>query len=263
LINKNFISILITNFNKEKFLNKSLQAACSQNFDNYEIIIFDDCSTDGSIDIIKKYKKVKLLTNKFRYKKESSPLNQINGIYEGLKKSKGNIICLLDGDDYFKKNKLLKIDQFFHNNKKLNCVFDIPKHGLARFKLKKKLLKSSIWPTIFPTSCVSVRRKFLIDFFKNAYKKDFPHLEIDARLTIFSKFYMNEYNILSKKLTYYNYDHNGITAKIKKYSMIWWIRRSEAFSYLRIIMKKRKNLFISSFDYYLTKFLTFFLKKIL
>ena len=44
---------------------------------------------------------------------------------------------------------------------------------------------------------------------------------------------MNEYNILNKKLTHYNYDENGITAKIKKYSNLWWIRRSEAFSYLR------------------------------
>ena len=263
MTNKNYISILITNYNKEKFLNKSLQAACNQNFKNYEIIIYDDCSTDGSIDIIKKYKKIKLLNNKSINKKKSGPLNQIKGIIESLKKSKGNIICLLDGDDYFKKNKLHKIDQFFRENKKLNCVFDIPLHGLAKFKFKKKLIKSSIWPTIFPTSCVSLRRNFFINFLKNANKKDFPHLEIDARLAVYSKFYMNEYNILSKKLTYYNYDQNGITANIKKYSRIWWIRRSEAFCYLRIIMNKKKKLFVFSFDYYLTNFLTFFFKKIL
>ena len=261
--NKNYISILITNYNKEKFLNKSLKSACSQNFKNYEIIIFDDCSTDGSINIIKKYKKVKLLNNKYKNKNKSGPLNQIKGIVEGLKKSKGNIICLLDGDDYFKKNKLLKINHFFHENKKSNCVFDIPVHGLAKFKFKKKSIKTSIWPTIFPTSCISMRRNFIINFLKNANKKAFPHLEIDARLAVFSKFYMNEYNILNEKLTYYNYDQNGITAKIKKYSKIWWIRRSEAFCYLRIIMNKKKKLFISSFDYFLTNFLTFFFKKIL
>jgi len=261
LINKNFISILITNYNKEKFLNKSLQAACGQNFKNYEIIIYDDCSTDDSINIIKKYKKVKLLTNKLK-KNRSGPLNQINGIIESIKKSKGNIICLLDGDDSFKKDKLHKIDKFFYKNKKINCVFDFPMHSLARFKFKKKLIKSSIWPTIFPTSCISVRRNFFLNFLKNANKNKFPHLEIDARLAIFSKFYINEYNILNKKLTYYNYDENGITSKIKKFSKIWWIRRSEAFSYLRIIMNKKKKLFITSFDYYLTNLLTFLFKKI-
>ena len=41
------------------------------------------------------------------------------------------------------------------------------------------------------------------------------------------------------KTYYYNYDHNGITANIKKYSKRWWIRRSEAFSYLRILLKRK------------------------
>ena len=66
---KNYISILITNYNKASFLNKSLQSVCSQNFKNYEIILFDDCSTDNSIKIIKKFKKVKLIINKFKKKK--------------------------------------------------------------------------------------------------------------------------------------------------------------------------------------------------
>ena len=70
MINKNYISILITNYNKGKFLNKTLQTACSQSFKNYEIILFDDCSTDDSISIIKKFKKVKLITNKLNKKKK-------------------------------------------------------------------------------------------------------------------------------------------------------------------------------------------------
>ncbi len=257
MINKNYISILMTNYNKGKFLNRSLKTVCGQSFKNYEIIIFDDSSTDDSINIIKKYKKVKLIVNKFNNKKKSGPLNQIKGIIKCFKKSKGNIICLLDGDDCFKKDKLITIDKFFNNNKKLNCVFDIPLHSRAQFNFKKKIKRHSIWPTIFPTSCISLRRNFLINFIKNIKKKNYSNLEIDARLTIFSKFYMNEYNILNKKLTYYNYDQNGITAKITRFSKIWWIRRSEAFSYLRIIMKKKKQLFVFSFDYYFTNFLTF------
>ena len=186
---------------------------------------------------------------------------QINGVIQCFKKSKGNILLLLDGDDVFKKYKLKKIDQFFKDNKKINCVFDIPLNNINQFKLKKRPKKYSVWPTIFPTSCISLRRNFLKIFLKNIYMMDFPHLEIDARLTIFSKFYMNEYNIINKNLTYYNYDPNGITANIIKFSKVWWIRRSEAFSYLRIIMKKKQQHFIFSLDYYLTKFLSHLLKK--
>ena len=258
-MDKNYISILITNYNKDLFLNRSLQSVCNQNFKNYEIILFDDCSTDNSIKIIKKFKKIKLINNKSK-KKKTGPLNQINGIIECFKKSKGNLICLLDADDVFKKNKLTEINKFFNDNKNLNCVFDMPINTLSQFNLKNKLKNYSIWSTIFPTSCISVRKNFLKSFLKNVDKANFPHLEIDARLSIFSKFYMNEYNILSKKLTYYNYDKNGITANIKKYSKIWWIRRSEAFTYLRAIIKKRKIFFIFSLDYYLTSFFTFFIK---
>jgi glycosyltransferase involved in cell wall biosynthesis len=259
LKDKNYISILITNYNKEFFIKKSLQGACCQNFKNYEIILFDDCSTDNSIKIIKNFKRVKLIRNKSK-KRKTGPLNQIQGIIECFKKSKGNIICLLDGDDFFKKDKLSKIDHFFKNNKKLNCVFDIPINNKAKFNLKNKSKNYSIWSTIFPTSCISLRKNFLKSFLENINKADFPHLEIDARLSIFSKFYMNEYNVLNKKITYYNYDHNGITANIKKYSKTWWIRRSEAFTYLRIIMKKKKKPFILSFDYYLTNFFTILVK---
>lgn len=262
MIKKNFISILITNYNKELFLNKTLQGACNQNFRNYEIILFDDHSTDNSLKIIKKYKKVKLITNKFKKKKTGS-LNQIQGIIECFKKSKGKIICLLDGDDVFQKDKLSRINYFFKNNKKFNCVFDIPKSDKAQFNLKNKSKNDLIWSSIFPTSCISLRRNFFKLFLKNINKTNFSHLEIDARISIFSKFYMNEYNVLNKKITYYNYDQNGITANIKKYSKIWWIRRSEAFSYLRLILSKKKKPFVFSFDYYLTNFLTFLFKKII
>ena len=40
----NLISILITNYNKEHFLKRCLDSVSKQNFKNYEIIMFDDCS---------------------------------------------------------------------------------------------------------------------------------------------------------------------------------------------------------------------------
>ena len=64
----NFISILITNYNKEKFLNDSLKNVLNQTYSNYEVILFDDCSTDNSIKIIQKYKKIKLIRNKSKKK---------------------------------------------------------------------------------------------------------------------------------------------------------------------------------------------------
>ena len=87
---KNFISILITNYNKEKFLQNSLNSVCNQNFKNYEIILYDDCSNDSSVKIINNFKKVKLIRNLKRNSKNSGPLNQIIGILQAFKKCKGN-----------------------------------------------------------------------------------------------------------------------------------------------------------------------------
>ena len=60
---KNFISILITNYNKGRFLNKTLKGLKAQQFTNFEIIIYDDCSDDNSVKLIKKFKSVKLIQN--------------------------------------------------------------------------------------------------------------------------------------------------------------------------------------------------------
>ena len=93
---KIFVSILITNYNKEKFLKKSIKSCLNQNFREKEIIIFDDCSNDKSLKIIKKFSKVKVIKNK-RKKYLSGPLNQIYGLSQIFKKSKALTKFLYQG----------------------------------------------------------------------------------------------------------------------------------------------------------------------
>ena len=153
----NFISILITNYNKSKFLKKNILSVVNQEYGNYEIIMFDDNSNDNSLEIIKKFKKIKLIKN--NKKKDISPaINQINGIKKSFSISKGNIICLMDSDDYFKKNKLQEINNFFEQNKKKSILYNLPIiSNKIKINIKKKNL-NYVWPTIFPTSCISVKR---------------------------------------------------------------------------------------------------------
>ena len=255
----NFISILITNYNKSKFLKKSILSVKNQKYNNYEIIIFDDNSDDNSLEIIKKFKKIKLIKN--HKKKNISPaINQINGIKKSFNKSKGNIVCLLDSDDYFKKNKLLEINNFFERNKKKSVLYNLPVTSeKIKFHIKKKNL-NYVWPTIFPTSCISVKRDKFEFFLKNIKHDKFKNLEIDARIIIFFTFYYNQYNVLLKKLTYYNFDLNGITAKISKYSKFWWLRRYEAFKYLEFVKKKKNEKFRYNLDFCITSIFNFLLR---
>ena len=248
------ISILITNYNKEKYLNKNLNLLFKSSIKNFEIILFDDVSTDNSIKIIEKFKNVKIIKNK--KKKFTSPaLNQIFGILACLKKANGELICLLDADDFFKKNKLKVIREFFVKNKNKNCVYNFPITNINKFKYKKKK-SNNIWPTIFPTSCISIRKKAMIKFVKYLKPNSFPNLEIDARLNIFMKFYLNEYNVIKKKLTKYNDDEFGITSNIPKFSKKWWFRRMEAYNYMQFILQKKNNKFKITPDYLLTRIIS-------
>ncbi len=259
---KNFISILITNYNKGKFLEKTLKSLSSQSFKNYEVIIYDDCSTDNSLEIIKNFRLIKnfILVKNLKKNFNPSPKNQINGTIECFKKSRGNLICLLDADDFFLKKKLFYIDEYFKKNKKLNCLFNLPKLKKTQFNFKTKKDNNSIWPTIIPTSCISFRREFFLNFIKYVKVNNYQHLEIDSRIIIFSKVFYDEYNILKKKLTIYNYDENGITAKIHKFTFKWWRRRNEAYLYFRFILKKKNKVFLLSFDYVVTIFINILIR---
>ena len=91
--NKKFpkVSILITNYNKEKYIEKALNTSLNQTYKNFEVLIYDDGSTDRSVNLIKKYKNISLTLNKNKIKK-SPPQNQISGIIKLIKRTKGKYI---------------------------------------------------------------------------------------------------------------------------------------------------------------------------
>ena len=259
-MNKIFASILITNFNKSRYLDEALKSCINQKFKNKEILIFDDCSTDNSLKIIKKYKrKIKLKKNK-KKKFTSGPLNQIAGIIDLFKKSKGEIIFFLDGDDSFKKNKVENIVKFFEKNKEMDFIQDRP--YMMKFKkemyIRKKYHYFSIWPGFYPTSSIAIRRKFFLEFLKYIEKNKFSNLEVDARISMFA-FLKKQFSILDKSFTNYNLDETGITSKYKKYSTLWWKKRDEAFTYLFFLHKKLKIRFSYSIDFFITKLINFFI----
>ena len=64
------VSVLITNYNNEKFIDRSIQSCINQSYLNNEIIFYDDYSTDSSVEIVKNYKRVKLLDSKRKIFKE-------------------------------------------------------------------------------------------------------------------------------------------------------------------------------------------------
>ena len=252
------ISILISTYNKEKYIIKTLNSCIKQNYKNYEIIVADTGSNDGTKNFLKKFKnpllKVIYLKKKFKY----GALNQIYATREAFKVSSGEIICLLDGDDLFKKSKLDEINNFFSKNKNTNIVQDIPKiikkNKKYDYILKRKIPTFiNIWPKFYPTSTFSIRKKELKNFFK--VDKGYKHtlLEIDARLFFYSKIVLQKHHILKKQLTYYKVNNEGISSKYKKFNQEWFLKRVQAHEFIRKFKRNKKYEY--GFDYIISKYI--------
>jgi glycosyltransferase involved in cell wall biosynthesis len=99
------ISIAVCTFNGEKYLAEQLDTLISQTYPNIEIIVVDDCSTDSTIEILKKYEsgnKIKLFLNE-------KNLGFGKNFEKAIKLCNGEFISLCDQDDIWDTNKIQKL----------------------------------------------------------------------------------------------------------------------------------------------------------
>ncbi len=83
-------SVVIANYNNAKFIQDCINSLNSQTYKDIEIIFFDDNSSDNSIDIIEKFKNIKIIKNKIQT--EFGSLNQMNAFKKSIELSTGDII---------------------------------------------------------------------------------------------------------------------------------------------------------------------------
>lgn len=115
-MNKPKISVIMPNYNGEKYLVEAIESILNQTYRDFEFIIIDDGSTDNSVKIIKKYaqkdKRIKLLTNK-------KNLGLIKSLNKGLKIAKGKYIARMDSDDISLPKRLDIQFNFLEGNKNI------------------------------------------------------------------------------------------------------------------------------------------------
>jgi len=120
------ISIITTNFNTDKYLEKTIKSVLGQKGDfELEYIITDGGSIDNSLEIIKKYNKEakegkwgKHITYKYISEKDKG---QSDGINKGLKMAMGDIVAFLNADDLYTEGALEKVVTYFKENP--NCMW--------------------------------------------------------------------------------------------------------------------------------------------
>ena len=176
--NKVILSIIIPNYNKDKYLKRCLDSIISQLSKNIEIIVVDDCSTDSSIDILKQYDNLILIKNK-----------NILGISEsrniGIKYAKGKYISFMDADDYLSSNYVELIMEKIKSNDDL-YIFNV-----------KKESNSKVYSH-------NLNGQYSFEYYIRHYTKDFlkPNISYWVWNKIFKKSILDKNNIKFKKCNY-------------------------------------------------------------
>ena len=116
--NSPLISVIINCHNGEKYLEKSVRSVIRQTYKNWEIIFWDNRSTDNSKKIIKSFNDKRI---KYFKSKKYSTLYKARNI--AIKKAKGKYIAFLDTDDWWYKTKLEEQIKFLKKNKKFQIVY--------------------------------------------------------------------------------------------------------------------------------------------
>ena len=107
---KHFFSVIIPTYNRRNFLKIAVESVLAQTFENFELIIVDDGSTDDTSRIAKDYQDKRIVFLRQKNKGPSSARNL------GIKTAKGKFISFLDSDDRYRRQKLETAYEYITQN---------------------------------------------------------------------------------------------------------------------------------------------------
>jgi glycosyltransferase involved in cell wall biosynthesis len=165
------ISIIIPTFNRAKLIERAIISVLTQTYQDFEIIVVDDGSTDNTKDVVLYF------GNQIRYMRQDNrgPSSARNA---GIEASRGKFIGFLDSDDYFMKRNLEIKIPFLESNPQIGWVYSDWKYvddednyierGSLKFKYSEKKLYGNIFEELlksrnFISPCTVVVRKSVLE----------------------------------------------------------------------------------------------------
>ena len=110
------ISVITPSFNQASFIERTIESVLGQNYPDLEYIVMDGGSTDGTVEILKKY------SDRIIWKSEKDS-GQSDAINKGLRMATGDIVVYLNSDDTYEPGTFEKVADFFEKNPKTKWVY--------------------------------------------------------------------------------------------------------------------------------------------
>ncbi len=240
------ISIILPVRNREDFLLDCIDSICQQQYQNWELLIYDDASTDETAGIAKKFQRTDARIHYFYF-----PSNGATGRIknEGLRVAQGELICFMDSDDLWPEEKL---------GVQLSALEDIPEAGFSftngyNFSEKDGLIAEYFYSeqsgrrfaNFFEEVCSGKTGiRFPTLMIRRSTLKKMPAFKTDRLFTDFSFFTtlahessgVLVYTPLLKRRTHdsnvtsegWNADYEEHTEAIRRYQKCGWLKKTMA-----------------------------------
>jgi len=260
------ISIIINCYNGEKYLNECIKSVLNQSYTNWEIIFFDNNSSDQSLQIINTYKDKRI---KLFYSRNKKILSLYKARNLAISYAKGEYITFLDVDDLWRKNKLKEQVNFSKKNPDIKIIYSNYSVLDERKKIfytqyKIKLPSGFIAQKLLDNYCTGIVTLFIEKKLLNKYKfKDKYTIIGDFDLVIRLSL---KYKIMSIQKPLSIYRVHGSNLSLRKIDLYidelkYWLKNN-----YKITIKSKLNtkgvkltLFKLKLKFILNKYFNFFL----
>lgn len=189
------VSIAVATYNGEKYIAKQLASLLSQTGRVDEVILFDDCSTDNTVNMIKRFIGDNSLEKKWKLFCNNENVGYIKNFCNALEKTACDVVFLCDQDDVWSKKKIETILSHFNDDKVLGVssaysLIDAEDKSItANFDFSNVnndiSYHSLFYINRFPGCCCAFR-KSIIEKYLSSSDKTLPH---DWELSILSAKY--------------------------------------------------------------------------
>ena len=265
------LSIVVPVYNTEKYLDECIRSILNNSFEDIELVLIDDGSTDSSADIIEKYRNLDSRVIVKHTKNQGMILARREGVLE----SNSQYVTFVDSDDFIDKKAYenavdemnrdidvicFGIRRYFEGGRSYDECNTFEEKEYTRQEIEKHIYPGLMWASsqgevLDPSLCTKlIKRKFLLNQYEKikqlgiSYAEDavtiYPIIKDIKTLSIKKQIYYNHRNVCADSNKYYINDNNYYDKVYKMYAYL-----KEEFKKETLICEQIDKYFVRAIGY--------------